>query len=195
MFVDLCRLSGIVSIMFCGMFMAKYVRPNLSRMTDDRVGAFFRVIASLAEIFVFVYIGCALFTTDQAWDRVATWAFIFWSLAALAASRYLNVYPCTAFINVLRPAEQRIPETHKHMLWFSGLRGAMAFALAMLSNKDRPGPASSVILTSTFFMVRSDSPPGGMICVALVALYSSDMAASSLPQAAQEGMAQATCRF
>ena len=111
------RLSGIVSIMFCGMVMAKYVRPNLSRSTDDRVGAFFRVIASLAEIFVFVYIGCALFTEQQAWDKPSTWMFILWSLVALAVSRYLNVYPSTAFINMLRPHEQHIPDNHKHMLW------------------------------------------------------------------------------
>lgn len=139
--------------MFCGMVMAKYVRPNLSRSTDDRVGAFFRVIASLAEIFVFVYIGCALFTEEQAWDRATTWAFIFFSLVALAISRYLNVYPSTAFINLLRPAEQRIPQTHKHMLWFSGLRGAMAFALSMLARNSLGGHSGQVIMTSTFFMV------------------------------------------
>lgn len=140
--------------MFCGMVMAKYVRPNLSHSTDDRVGAFFRVIASLAEIFVFVYIGCALFTEQQAWYSPATWAFIFFSLVALAISRYLNVYPCTAFINMLRPVEQRIPETHKHMLWFSGLRGAMAFALSMLARNPLEGDSGQVIMTSTFFMVR-----------------------------------------
>ena len=151
------RLSGIVSIMFCGMVMAKYVRPNLSRSTDDRVGAFFRVIASLAEIFVFVYIGCALFTEQQAWDKPSTWMFILWSLVALAVSRYLNVYPSTAFINMLRPHEQHIPDNHKHMLWFSGLRGAMAFALAMLANSEFKTEASEVVLTSTFFMVRRPS--------------------------------------
>lgn len=140
--------------MFCGMVMAKYVRPNLSRSTDDRVGAFFRVIASLAEIFVFVYIGCALFTEQQAWDKFSTWMFMFWSLVALAVSRYLNVYPSTAFINMLRPPEHHIPDNHKHMLWFSGLRGAMAFALAMLANSEFNNDSSQVVLTSTFFMVR-----------------------------------------
>lgn len=139
--------------MFCGMVMAKYVRPNLSRSTDDRVGAFFRVIASLAEIFVFVYIGCALFTEQQAWDKASTWSFIFFSLVALAISRYLNVYPSCAFINLLRPVEQRIPQAHKHMLWFSGLRGAMAFALSMLARQKLEGNSGQVILTCTFFMV------------------------------------------
>lgn len=140
--------------MFCGMAMAKYVRPNLSRSTDDRVGAFFRVIASLAEIFVFVYIGQALFTEQQAWDKFSTWIFILWSLVALAVSRYLNVYPSTAFVNMLRPQECHIPDNHKKMLWFSGLRGAMAFALAMLANSEFKTDSSEVVLTSTFFMVR-----------------------------------------
>ena len=51
--------------MFCGIVMAKYCRPNLSPKTNERVGAFFRVIAYLAEIFVFIYIGIALFTEPQ----------------------------------------------------------------------------------------------------------------------------------
>lgn len=51
--------------MFCGIVMAKYCRPNLSPKTNERVGAFFRVIAYLAEIFVFIYIGVALFTEPQ----------------------------------------------------------------------------------------------------------------------------------
>lgn len=145
--------------MFCGITMAKYCRPNLSESTNERVGAFFRVIAYLAEIFVFLYIGIAFFTEPQAHKIRTTWSFVLFSLAALAISRFLNVYPITALCNFLTPAEgRRIPETHKHMLWFSGLRGAMAFTLANQARDSlarKPGgEAANVILTATFFMVR-----------------------------------------
>ena len=100
-----------------------------------------------------------------------TWPFIVFSLAALAISRAANVYPITALCNVLTPAEgRRIPQRHKHMLWFSGLRGAMAFALANLAqeslakrSREIPGStdadAGDVILTATFFMVRHCPAP------------------------------------
>ena len=153
-----CSLSGITSIMFCGIAMAKYCRPNLSSQTDERVGAFFRVIAYIAEIFVFIYIGLALFTDERARKIGATWTFMLGSLAALALSRVVNIYPITGLCNYLTPAEGRkIPQTHKHMLWFSGLRGAMAFALANLARDELAGKphseAGDVILTATFFMV------------------------------------------
>lgn len=145
-------LSGIVSIMFCGIVMAKYARPNLSRTTDDRVSSFFRIIATLAEIFVFIYIGAALFLQRQAWDNSLTWSFIAFCLLALAVSRLANVYPNIALVNVFRPAEMHVPPSHKFMLWFSGLRGAMAFALAVQA-RDILDEAADVILTATFFMV------------------------------------------
>jgi solute carrier family 9 (sodium/hydrogen exchanger), member 8 len=155
-------LSGITSIMFCGIVMAKYCRPNLSAATDERVGAFFRVIAYLAEIFVFIYIGGALFTDERAHLSTRMWAFVIFSLGALALSRAANVYPITGLCNLLTPAEGRkVPQAHKHMLWFSGLRGAMAFALANLARDslagkgERESEAGDVILAATFFMVRT----------------------------------------
>lgn len=61
------------------------------------------------------------------------------SLVALALSRAVNVYPCTALVNALRTPETRVPPRHSFMLWFSGLRGAMAFALSLQAAEDLPG--------------------------------------------------------
>ncbi len=61
------------------------------------------------------------------------------SLVALAISRALNIFPCTYLINMLRTPETRIPPRHTFMLWFSGLRGAMAFALSLQAASDLPG--------------------------------------------------------
>ena len=159
------QIAGITSMMFCGIAMAKYCRPNLSKTSNERVGAFFRVIAYLAEIFVFIYIGLAVFTDERARKVGRTWTFMVGGLAALALSRLLNIYPLTSLCNVLTPEENRhIPRTHKDMLWFSGLRGAMAFALATQnaveqsqSGEKVDRDSADVILTATFFMVRNGS--------------------------------------
>ncbi len=56
--------------------MAHYTRPNLSRTARDRTTSFVKMLATLAETFVFIYIGVSLFLEDQAWDRGLTWAFL-----------------------------------------------------------------------------------------------------------------------
>ena len=40
--------------------MAHYARPNLSKAARDRTLAFFRILATLSETFVFIYIGASL---------------------------------------------------------------------------------------------------------------------------------------
>ena len=58
---------------------------------------------------------------------------------ALAASRAANVWPCAAAVNLLRTPDTRIPQAHQFMLWWSGLRGAMAFAIALDAADALPG--------------------------------------------------------
>ena len=53
------------------------------------------------------------------------------ALVALALSRAANVWPCTSMVNYFRPPELRIPPGQQLMIWFSGMRGAMAFAMAL----------------------------------------------------------------
>lgn len=53
------------------------------------------------------------------------------ALVALALSRAANVWPCTSLVNYFRPPELRIPRGQQLMIWFSGMRGAMAFAMAL----------------------------------------------------------------
>jgi len=61
-------LSGIVSILFCGITMAHYTSENLSRFSQAFSAEFFEVLATLAETFVFVYLGMAFFSFDERFD-------------------------------------------------------------------------------------------------------------------------------
>jgi Sodium/hydrogen exchanger family len=107
--------------------------------------------------------GVQLFTdharrTFASGDTGAKAAFIGVSLVALALSRAANVYPITALANALTPpGHRKIPAEHTHMLWFSGLRGAMSFALANLARDSMSGtawqPVGDLIFTTTFVTV------------------------------------------
>ncbi|KAG6506825.1 hypothetical protein ZIOFF_032155 [Zingiber officinale] len=50
---------------------------------------------------------------------------------------------------MVRPTNRKIPPKHQKALWYSGLRGAMAFALALQSVHDLPEAHGKTILTAT----------------------------------------------
>jgi NhaP-type Na+/H+ or K+/H+ antiporter len=70
---DGLRLSGIVSVLFCGITAAHYVRPNMTPRGCDRVGSLFKLLAALAETSVFLFIGSSLFLDQQ---ELGTWGLL-----------------------------------------------------------------------------------------------------------------------
>ncbi|GAV81915.1 Na_H_Exchanger domain-containing protein, partial [Cephalotus follicularis] len=139
-------LSGIVSILFTGIAMKHYTFSNLSGNSQRFVSAFFHLISSLAETFVFIYMGFDIAMEKHSWSHVG---FIFFSIVSLAA----NVFSCAYLVNLVRPADQQIPLKHQRALWYSGLRGAMAFALALQSVHDLPEGHGQTIFTATTAIV------------------------------------------
>ena len=56
------ELSGIVTILFCGMIMAVYTRYNFSAEARVLTAQGYKCVAQVAETYVFVYLGMAVFT-------------------------------------------------------------------------------------------------------------------------------------
>lgn len=143
-------LSGIVAILFCGVVMKHYMFPNLSGNAQAFTAAFFQLISSLAETFVFIYMGLDIALEEQSWSHVG---FIFFSILFIGVARAANVFPCAYLVNLIRPISRQIPMKHQKALWFSGLRGAMAFALALQATHDLPGNHGRTIFTATIAIV------------------------------------------
>lgn len=129
-------LSGIVAILFTGVTMAHYTLKNLGAEASAQLKSFFRVLASLAETFIFIYIGEEMFLANQTWRHISLTGVAF---GAVLISRVFNIFPGAWILNLFtkRP-EKKIPFTYQKMLWFSGLRGGIAFALALETFKDIP---------------------------------------------------------
>ncbi|KAI5080748.1 hypothetical protein GOP47_0003931 [Adiantum capillus-veneris] len=72
---------------------------------------------------------------------------------SILIARIWNVYPCSALVNRFRPQSKHIRKNQQHALWFSGLRGAMAFALARQSVTDLPSGHGHVLLTATLLTI------------------------------------------
>ncbi|CAH1781488.1 unnamed protein product, partial [Owenia fusiformis] len=142
---DAAGLTGIVAILFCGISQAHYTYNNLSSESKLRTKQLFELLNMLAENFVFLYIGVSTFTfTKHNW-RVE---FIFSAFLAIIVGRALNIYPISFLLNLGR--KNKINYNFQHLMMFSGLRGAIAFALAI---RNTSSSVRQLLLSTTLVIV------------------------------------------
>ncbi len=128
-------------------FQAHYTYNNLSEESQTQTKEIFNLLNFLSENFIFVYIGISLFTYDQhQWE----FSFILGAIIAVILARAINIYPLSYVINLSRSKKNKIDMGMQHFLVFSGLRGAMAFALAIRNTSTQ---ARQLILTTTSVIV------------------------------------------
>jgi sodium/hydrogen exchanger 3 len=138
-------LSGIVAVFFCGLGMAHYTLLNLSPQSQSRVVQVFEVVSFVCETFLFVYLGMAVFSFRQTFNAnlIVTAA-----LACLIGR--LPVFPLIVIANRLSGVHAvRLTLADMTVVWFAGLRGAMAFALALGQETEH----GELLLTTTLVLV------------------------------------------
>ena len=125
--------------------MATYVRPSMSPAGLELTRDLFEALAKGAETFVFVYLGMAAVTFPIFHNTV--WALAAATLVACLVGR-LHVFVGAAVTNCVRRAcRDRTRGTARTLnlkqsfcIWFSGLRGGVAFAIAAASYGDTDFP-------------------------------------------------------
>ena len=82
-------------------------------------------------------------------DRARRWdhTFVVLAIVFCLLGRILNVFPLSFMCNLVR--KQKIPWKMQVVIWFAGLRGAIAFALS----QNMPGPHKDVYETTTLSIV------------------------------------------
>jgi len=145
---ELMYMSGIVAILFTGLTMKHYTYLNLSDKVRDMSNDFVRLLASLAETVVFIDLGTSVWNFHE-----ANAGFVIWSVLLCLLSRALHVYPISWLLNQRKIAcNMRVrPLVMKevHMIAFSGLRGAIAYALSV----NFPGENQEYIKSCTTVVV------------------------------------------
>ncbi|CAH1107619.1 unnamed protein product [Psylliodes chrysocephalus] len=139
------HLSGIMAILFCGIVMSHYTHFNLSTVTQITMQQTLRTLAFIAETCVFAYLGLALFSFKH---RVEP-ALIIWSIVLCLLGRACNIFPLAILVNRFR--EHQITKKMMFIMWFSGLRGAISYALSLHLNFS--DETRHVIITTTLIIV------------------------------------------
>ncbi|CAM9859225.1 unnamed protein product, partial [Chrysoparadoxa australica] len=143
-FAEAVELSGIMALFFNGLILSHYNSYNLSPASQVTAEYIFAALATLAEFFVFLYMGTGVFAGRfKAWD----WAFIALALLFCLIGRVLNIAIFSAVANIWR--SEKISGGMQVVMCFAGLRGAIAFALS----QSMPGNSKDAYESTTLIIV------------------------------------------
>ncbi|XP_019854262.1 PREDICTED: sodium/hydrogen exchanger 3-like isoform X2 [Amphimedon queenslandica] len=123
---DLFAFSGIISLIVFAIMVKHYVPPNLSFKSNITFKYFLKMINVLAEMVIFLYLGIALYDDHfHSWDT----GLVLWTIVLTLIFRPIGTFVLTLLLNRLRFHKITLKDTF--IMSFSGLRGAVAFSLAL----------------------------------------------------------------
>ncbi|KAI9439973.1 sodium/hydrogen exchanger [Lactarius indigo] len=150
-------MSGIVSLLFCGITLKHYAYHTMSRRTQRATKYIFNTLSQLSENFIFIYLGLSLFTSPPSGEKVTSYVkplFIAVTTVAVVFTRYAAVFPLSELINFFQrhargQRSEEIPHAYQMMLFWAGLRGAVGVALAAGFH----GPNAQTLRTTVLVVV------------------------------------------
>jgi sodium/hydrogen exchanger 8 len=136
-------LSGILSILTTGMVMGHYAKYSLSPISRVTAEVILKLIASTAEIFIFAYLGLSFplisVKTPPVLVLIGSFGLLF--------SRAIAIFGISLIINLI--SGEKIKFSSQIIVWFSGLRGAVAFYLAINTTSEN----QDLILSSSLWLI------------------------------------------
>jgi CPA1 family monovalent cation:H+ antiporter len=152
--------SGIISALSAGLVIGSFGPRLLSEAGRDRVHWAWDYFAFLANSIVFILIGMNV--ADQPLGELGSAAMAV-AIALVLTGRGLSIYPLALLFSRSR---WRLPGAFQHILFWGGLRGALALALALAVPATVP-ERNAIILTA-FVVVAFSILVQGLTMPALV---------------------------
>jgi CPA1 family monovalent cation:H+ antiporter len=122
---DHLGVSGVLATITAGLVMGNFRRLSaFSERGKEAVQAFWEYAAFVANSLVFLLIG--MHEAHQ--NFVAIWLPALIAIALVTLGRAFAVYPCCL---LFARSHLRVTGRHQHILFWGGLRGALALALAL----------------------------------------------------------------
>ncbi|XP_043566215.1 sodium/hydrogen exchanger 8 isoform X1 [Chiloscyllium plagiosum] len=153
------KLSGIMAILFSGIVMSHYAHHNLSPVTQILMQQTLRTVAFMCETCVFAYIGLAIFSFPHKFEI----SFVIWCIVLVLFGRAVNIFPLSYLLNFFR--DHKITPKMMFVMWFSGLRGAIPYALSLhlemepIEKRQLIGTTTIVIVLFTILVLGGGTMP------------------------------------
>ncbi|KAJ8334865.1 hypothetical protein SKAU_G00405040 [Synaphobranchus kaupii] len=143
---EVFHLSGIMSLIACGVVMRPYVQANVSHKSYTTIKYFLKMWSSVSETLIFIFLGISTVAGPHNWN----WTFVTVSVVLCLVSRVLGVIGLTFIINKFRIG--KLTPTDQFILAYGGLRGAIAFSLGYLL-KPEHFPMRNMFLTAIITII------------------------------------------
>uniref|UniRef100_A0A673M8D9 Sodium/hydrogen exchanger n=1 Tax=Sinocyclocheilus rhinocerous TaxID=307959 RepID=A0A673M8D9_9TELE len=126
------KLLLLFKMTFCGIGCNKYVEANISQKSRTTVKYTMKTLASIAETIIFIFLGIsAVDKSKWAWDT----GLVVSTLIFILVFRAMGVVGQTWFLNWFRLVP--LDKIDQVVMSYGGLRGAVAFALVVLLDKEQ----------------------------------------------------------
>ncbi|EHB02269.1 Sodium/hydrogen exchanger 8 [Heterocephalus glaber] len=152
-------LSGIMAILFSGIVMSHYTHHNLSPVTQILMQQTLRTVAFLCETCVFAFLGLSIFSFPHKLEI----SFVIWCIVLVLFGRAVNIFPLSYLLNFFR--DHKITPKMMFIMWFSGLRGAIPYALSLhldlepMEKRQLIGTTTIVIVLFTILLLGGSTMP------------------------------------
>ncbi len=139
------EMSGVLATLSAGLVLGNVgSRGRISDRGKEAVQDFWEYAAFVANSFIFLLIGIRVAMQDF---RAVWWPAVI-AILLVTLGRAAAVYPCCA---LFAGSEKRVPARYQHLLFWGGLRGALALALALALPPEVP--ERNAIVTISFAVV------------------------------------------
>ena len=155
------KVSGIIASVVCGILMNHFCKKNFTADQKEYVNKVFVLFASFCDMAIFFMAGLSI----AFHVRVNDYALLAWTIVLCLVGRALNIYPLAAVVNKFDPKDQ-ISRNEQFVMWHAGLRGAIAFSIA-LHFPNETGLRDAVIDTTSMIILLSVFCLGGTTCKVL----------------------------
>lgn len=135
------HFSGVLAVVAAGLMSGNMGERAMSPTTRIVLVNFWEYVAFLANSAVFLMIGLDV----EILSLISKWPLVLWAIGAVLASRALSIYGLSRLGNPL-------PGRWRHVLFWGGLRGAIALALALSLPLDF-GPERRTLIEMTYGVV------------------------------------------
>ncbi|KAK3547692.1 hypothetical protein QTP86_026941, partial [Hemibagrus guttatus] len=105
--------------------MSHYTHHNLSPVTQILMQQTLRTVAFMCETCVFAFPGLSIFSFPHKFE----FSFVIWGIVLVLLGRAVNIFPLSFLLNFFR--DHKITPKMMFIMWFSGLRGAIPYALSL----------------------------------------------------------------